>query len=84
MVLQGTVDNWRRQSMMTGFSAGYDRIAAFSETDFAGDLTKCDMPAMIIHGDDERRFGDRIRKTGSGREAWDLRGLGTRDVYRQP
>ena len=30
-----------------------DCIAAFSETDFRGDLTKISVPALVIHGDSD-------------------------------
>ncbi|RWP36626.1 alpha/beta hydrolase [Mesorhizobium sp.] len=51
---QGAVDNWWRQGMMGGAKAHYDCIEAFSETDFTEDLTKIDVPVLIMHGDDDQ------------------------------
>ena len=42
------------QGMMAGFTACYDCIKAFSETDFTEDLKKFDVPTLIIHGDDDQ------------------------------
>ncbi|TIM78233.1 MAG: alpha/beta hydrolase [Mesorhizobium sp.] len=53
-VSQGAVDNWWRQGMMGGAKAHYDCIKAFSETDFTEDLTKIDVPVLIMHGDDDQ------------------------------
>jgi non-heme chloroperoxidase len=53
-VSQGAVDNWWRQGMMGGAKAHYDCIEAFSETDFTEDLTKIDVPVLIMHGDDDQ------------------------------
>ncbi|MBK8269080.1 MAG: alpha/beta hydrolase [Planctomycetes bacterium] len=53
-VSQGLIDNWWRQGMMCGVKAAHDCIAAFSETDFAEDLKKFDMPTLIMHGDDDQ------------------------------
>jgi non-heme chloroperoxidase len=40
--------------MQCGFKAAYDCIKAFSETDFTEDLKKFDVPALILHGDDDQ------------------------------
>jgi len=32
----------------------YDRIKAFSETDFTRDLREFDVPTLILHGDDDQ------------------------------
>ncbi|TIN08537.1 MAG: alpha/beta hydrolase [Mesorhizobium sp.] len=53
-VSQGAVDNWWRQGMMGGAKAHYDCIEVFSETDFTEDLTKIDVPVLIMHGDDDQ------------------------------
>jgi non-heme chloroperoxidase len=37
--------------MQCGFSAAYECIKAFSETDLTEDLKKIDVPALILHGD---------------------------------
>jgi non-heme chloroperoxidase len=39
---------------MSGYKAAYDCIKAFSETDFTEDLTRFDVPTLIIHGDDDQ------------------------------
>jgi non-heme chloroperoxidase len=53
-VSQGVIDNWWRQAMMAGFKAAYDCIAAFSETDFTEDLKRINVPALVMHGDDDQ------------------------------
>ena len=51
---QGVINNWWRQGMMGGTKAHYDCIKAFSETDFTEDLKKIDLPALVMHGDDDQ------------------------------
>jgi non-heme chloroperoxidase len=51
---QGMIDSWWMQGMMGGFKNTYECIAAFSETDFTEDLKKCDVPTLVIHGDDDQ------------------------------
>ena len=53
-VSNGVVDNWWRQGMMGGAKAHYDCIAAFSETDFTGDLKAIEVPVLVMHGDDDQ------------------------------
>jgi non-heme chloroperoxidase len=53
-VLQSVIANWWRQAMMGGAKAQYDGIKAFSETDFAEDLKKIDVPTLVLHGDDDQ------------------------------
>ena len=53
-VSQGIRDNWWRQGMMGGIKAQYDCIKAFSETDFADDLQKIDVPTLVMQGDDDQ------------------------------
>jgi non-heme chloroperoxidase len=48
------LENWMRQAMMGGAKAQYDGIKAFSETDFTEDLKKIDVPALVMHGDDDQ------------------------------
>lgn len=38
---------------MGGAKAHYDGISAFSETDFTEDLKVIDVPALVMHGDDQ-------------------------------
>jgi non-heme chloroperoxidase len=42
------------QGMMAGFPASYFCVKAFSETDQNEDLKKFDVPALILHGDDDQ------------------------------
>lgn len=51
---QGLIDAWWAQGMQGGHKNTYDSIKAFSETDFTEDLRKIDVPALIIHGDDDQ------------------------------
>ena len=53
-VMPAIIDNWWRQGMMGGAKAHYDGIKAFSETDFTGDLKSIDVPALVMHGDDDQ------------------------------
>lgn len=51
---QGMIDSFWLQGMQTGEKNAYDCIKAFSETDFREDLTKFDVPTLIVHGDDDQ------------------------------
>jgi len=53
-VSQGLRDSFWLQGMQAGYPACFDCIKAFSETDFTEDLTKIDVPTLIIHGDDDQ------------------------------
>jgi len=53
-ISEGIREKWWLQAMMGGVKAGYDCIKAFSETDFAEDLKKIDVPTLIMHGDDDQ------------------------------
>ncbi|MBD2749251.1 alpha/beta hydrolase [Microvirga sp. BT688] len=53
-VSEAVIDNWWRQGMMGGIKPHYDCIKAFSETDFTEDLTRIDVPVLIMHGDDDQ------------------------------
>lgn len=53
-VSQGSIDNWWRQGMTGGAKAHYDGIKAFSETDFTDDLKACEVPTLVLHGDDDQ------------------------------
>ena len=39
---------------MAGHKEVYDCIKAFSETDFTEDLTKLDVPTLVVHGHDDQ------------------------------
>jgi non-heme chloroperoxidase len=53
-VSQGLRDQFWLQSMQAGLNAAYDCIKAFSETDLTADVQRIDVPALIIHGDDDQ------------------------------
>ena len=51
---QGIIDTFWQQGMVGGIKGQYDCIKAFSETDFNEDLTKMDVPTLVMHGDDDQ------------------------------
>jgi non-heme chloroperoxidase len=51
---QGMIDAFWLAGMMSGHKNAYDCIRAFSETDFTEDLARCDVPTLIVHGDDDQ------------------------------
>jgi non-heme chloroperoxidase len=53
-ISEGVRDSFWLQGMMCGFPAAYECIKVFSETDFTEDLKKIDVPALILHGDDDQ------------------------------
>jgi non-heme chloroperoxidase len=53
-VSQGLRDSFWLQGMQSGLKGVLDSIQAFSETDFTADLTRIDVPTLIIHGDDDQ------------------------------
>jgi len=53
-VSQGVRDTFWLQGMQSGHRNAYECIAAFSATDFRGDLAKFDVPTLVIHGDDDQ------------------------------
>lgn len=53
-VPKGIRDAFWLQSMASGHRNAYECIAAFSATDFRGDLAKFDVPTLVIHGDDDQ------------------------------
>ena len=53
-VSQGMIDSFWRQGMQAGHKNALDCIKAFSETDFTDDLKRCDVPTLIVHGDDDQ------------------------------
>jgi non-heme chloroperoxidase len=53
-ISQGMRDSFWRQGMESGHRNAYECIAAFSATDFRGDLAKFDVPTLVIHGDDDQ------------------------------
>jgi len=53
-VSQGMLDQFWLWSMQAGLKNSYDSIKAFSETDFTEDLRKCDVPTLVMHGEDDQ------------------------------
>ncbi len=53
-VSQGVLDQFWLWSMQVGLRNSYECIKAFSETDFTNDLTKIDVPTLILHGEDDQ------------------------------
>ncbi len=53
-VSQGTLDQFWLWSMQAGLTNAYESIKAFSETDFTEDLKKIDVPALVLHGEDDQ------------------------------
>jgi non-heme chloroperoxidase len=53
-VSEGVREQFVVQCMMAGFPASYLGIKAWSETDLTDDLKRIDVPALVIHGDDDQ------------------------------
>jgi len=53
-VSQGLLDTFWLQGMQVDLKAAYDCIKQFSESDFHDDLTKVDVPLLVIQGDDDQ------------------------------
>ena len=53
-ISEGVREHFWLQGMMGGIKPEYDCIKAFSETDFTEDLKRIDVPALIMHGDDDQ------------------------------
>jgi non-heme chloroperoxidase len=53
-ISEGVREHFWLQGMLGGMKPHYDCIKAFSETDFTEDLKKIDVPALIMHGDDDQ------------------------------
>src|SRR5271163_3941282 len=53
-ISEGVRESFWLQGMMAGFPAAYFCIKAFSETDLTEDLKKIDVPALVLHGDDDQ------------------------------
>jgi len=51
---EAIIQNWWRQGMMGGAKAHYDGIVAFSQTDFTEDLKKINVPALVMHSEDDQ------------------------------
>ncbi|WP_164824524.1 alpha/beta fold hydrolase [Sinorhizobium meliloti] len=77
-VSTGVIQNWWRQGMMGSAKAHYDGIKAFSETDFTEDLKRVEVPALVMHGDDDQI----VPIDSSARLAVKLLKNGTLKVYK--
>ncbi|MBD9370079.1 alpha/beta hydrolase [Xanthomonas sp. XNM01] len=53
-VSQGMRDSFWLQGMLGGHKGQYDCIREFSEVDYTADLKKIDVPALVVHGDDDQ------------------------------
>ena len=53
-VSQGMLDQFWLWSMQGGLKNLYESVKAFSETDFHQDLKKFDVPALVMHGEDDQ------------------------------
>jgi non-heme chloroperoxidase len=51
---EGVIENWWRQGMMGASKAQYDGVKAITETDLSDDLKRIDVPALVMHGDDDQ------------------------------
>lgn len=51
---RGMRDAFWLQGLQSGHRNAYECIAAFSATDFRNDLDAIDVPALVIHGDDDQ------------------------------
>jgi non-heme chloroperoxidase len=76
-VSQGMRDSFWRQGMAAGHRNTYECVAAFSATDFRGDLAKFDVPTLVIHGDDDQI----VPIDTTARRAVELLPQGTLKVY---
>jgi non-heme chloroperoxidase len=53
-ISEGVRQSFWLQGMMAGIKGAYDCIKQFSEVDYSEDLKKIDVPALILHGDDDQ------------------------------
>jgi non-heme chloroperoxidase len=53
-ISEGVRESFWLQGMMCGFPSSYFCIKAFSETNLTDDLTKFDVPTLVLHGDDDQ------------------------------
>lgn len=76
-VTQGNKDAFWFMAMHASIKAGVDCVTAFAETDFTEDLTKFDVPTLIVHGDDDQV----VPIDATGRKAAELIPGATLKVY---
>jgi non-heme chloroperoxidase len=53
-VSQGVLDQFWTWSMQSGLNNSYECVIAFSETDFAPDLARFNVPTLLMHGEDDQ------------------------------
>lgn len=53
-VTKGMLDQFWLWSMQAGMKNAYESVKAFSETDFTDDLKAIDVPALVLHGEDDQ------------------------------
>src|SRR5215218_5802078 len=53
-VSQGLLDQLWTWSMQSGLKNSYECVKALSENDFTADLERFDVPALLIHGEDDQ------------------------------
>jgi len=53
-VSQGLLDQFFLWSMQGGLKNSYESVKAFSETNFQEDLTKFDVPTLLMHGEEDQ------------------------------
>ena len=53
-ISEGVREAFWLQGMMCGLPGSYFCIKAFSETDLTEDLTRIDVPTLVLHGDDDQ------------------------------
>ena len=75
-VSQGTLDQFWLWSMQAGLKNAYESVKAFSETDFTEDLKKCDVPTLLLHGEDDQIVPVRDSSVKAARLI-----KGARDIY---
>jgi non-heme chloroperoxidase len=54
VVSEAVRDGFWLQGMAGGIKGQYDCIREFSEVDYTEDLRKIDVPALVVHGDDDQ------------------------------
>jgi non-heme chloroperoxidase len=54
VVSQGVLDQFWLWSMQAGLKNAYEGIEALSETDFTEDLSRFDVPTLLMHGEDDQ------------------------------
>jgi non-heme chloroperoxidase len=53
-VSEGVRDSFWLQGSVASVKGTFDCVKAFSETDFTADLKEIDVPALVLHGDDDQ------------------------------